>query len=55
MFTLYEMTGRKLAELNLPGPSGLQTLDIAALPQGIYFYQITEQGITKASGTLTKH
>lgn len=55
LFVLHDALGRVLRNVVLSGYAGTDDVYVANLPQGIYFYQITEQGIIKASGSLTKH
>ncbi len=55
VFSLFDITGRKVAEMLLSGQSRTATLDISPFPSGIYSYRIiTQDGSLRTSGRLVK-
>ncbi|MBX9450219.1 MAG: immune inhibitor A [Taibaiella sp.] len=51
-FWLTDMTGRRWSEMRLDPASQQQTIDVSALPSGIYFYQIRTTDGRSAVGKL---
>ncbi len=53
-FALYDAAGRQVLAQKLQWDAGIELVDIAALPKGIYLYRISDQGRSKVEGKIRK-
>ncbi len=53
-FVLIDIAGRVIMEVNLADDSGFTSIDLGHVLPGMYLYRITERGLLKAGGKLSK-